>query len=230
MLRTNQRPLVQNVFSRKFAIMLGGLLGVAGIGGLSLYGAKTAMIGGVIWLGYLAVYTRMKRTSLLNTYFGAVVGSLTVYLGWVAAHRSVCMVEPFAMFLYMMAWQHQHFYGIRWVYFDDYNNAGFKMERNKHIAALITIAQIILALFFINYSFKYSEINYAMFLNVLMTVGMYRWGIMPMTQFENGAASAKNIKMQSYKHFTLFFGIILANFLYRWWRGEEWQKPRNVLK
>ena len=93
----------------------------------------------------------MKRTSLFNTYFGAVVGSLTVYLGWVAAHRSICMVEPFAMFLYMMAWQHQHFYGIRWVYFDDYNKAGFRMERNKSIAALITIVQIILALFFINY-------------------------------------------------------------------------------
>lgn len=134
-------------------------------------------------MGYLTLYTRMKRTSLFNTYLGAVVGSLTVYLGWVAAGRSVCMVEPFAMFLYMMAWQHQHFYGIRWVYFDDYNKAGFRMERSKHIAAFITIIQIVIALFFINYSLKYSEINYAMLLNVLMTAGLFRWGIQPMVEF-----------------------------------------------
>lgn len=127
MQRTCQRPMVQNVFSRRFAIGLGATLGLAGMGGLCLYGAKTAMIGGAIWLGYLAAYTPMKRTSLYNTFFGALVGSLPVYLGWVAAGRSVCMVEPFAMFLYMMAWQHQHFYGIRWIYFDDYNKAGFRM-------------------------------------------------------------------------------------------------------
>lgn len=63
----------------------------------------------------------------MNTLVGSVVGSLPVYLGWAASGRSVCMVEPFAIFLYMMAWQHQHFYGIRWIYYDDYNNAGFKM-------------------------------------------------------------------------------------------------------
>jgi heme O synthase-like polyprenyltransferase len=63
----------------------------------------------------------------MNTLVGTIIGSMPVYLGWVASGRSVCMVEPFAMFMYMIAWQYQHFYGIRWIYFDDYNNAGLKM-------------------------------------------------------------------------------------------------------
>lgn len=131
MVRTRARPLPQEVFSKKFALGLGIVLGATGILGLCYYNYRTALIGATIWLGYLAVYTPMKRTSKLNTFLGAIVGSLPVYLGWVAANRSVCMVEPFAMFMYMMAWQHQHFYGIRWIYFDDYNKAGFQMEDSK---------------------------------------------------------------------------------------------------
>jgi protoheme IX farnesyltransferase len=69
MVRTSQRPMVQNIFSRPFALGLGSALGAAGIYGLSWYSAKTAIIGAVIWVGYLAVYTRMKRHSLINTYF-----------------------------------------------------------------------------------------------------------------------------------------------------------------
>lgn len=42
------------------------------------------------------------------------------------------------------------------MYFDDYNKAGFKMEDNKQIASLITVGQIVLALLFVNYSYKYS--------------------------------------------------------------------------
>lgn len=126
MLRTSQRPLVLGV-DPKYALYNGIGLGVLGIGGLCTYNLMAAGLGVVIWGGYLFVYTKMKRTSEWNTMVGSVVGSLPVYLGWIAAGRSYCMVEPFALFMYMMAWQHQHFYGIRWIYYDDYNNAGFKM-------------------------------------------------------------------------------------------------------
>lgn len=126
MMRTCQRPLVLGV-DPKYALYNGIGLGVLGIGGLCTYNLMAAGLGVVIWGGYLFVYTKMKRTSEWNTMVGSVVGSLPVYLGWIAAGRSYCMVEPFALFMYMMAWQHQHFYGIRWIYYDDYNNAGFRM-------------------------------------------------------------------------------------------------------
>ncbi len=62
MVRTSQRPLVVGAFSRWFAIACGMGLGALGMYGLSLYNLKTMLIGGVIWAGYLLVYTPMKRT------------------------------------------------------------------------------------------------------------------------------------------------------------------------
>lgn len=126
MLRTSQRPLVKGV-NPNIALSLGAGLGAAGLAGLFSYNPLTAGIGASIWVSYLFLYTRMKQHSELNTFVGAIIGSLPVYLGWAASGRSICMVEPFAMFMYMIAWQYQHFYGIRWIYYDDYNNAGFRM-------------------------------------------------------------------------------------------------------
>lgn len=127
MVRTSQRPLVRGYLQPEHALKIGAGLGLVGVAGLLTYNPLTAMLGASIWTSYLFIYTKMKRTSELNTFVGSIVGSLPVYLGWVASGRNLCMVEPFAIFIYMMAWQHQHFYGIRWIYFDDYNKAGFIM-------------------------------------------------------------------------------------------------------
>lgn len=230
MLRTCQRPMVQNIFGKKFAVGLGSTLGLIGLYGLNMYNFKAAVIGGVIWMSYLGIYTQLKRFSTINTILGAVVGSLTIYLGWVAAGRSICMVEPFSLFMYMMAWQHQHFYGIRWIYFNDYNNAGFKMEKSKQVATLITVGFLVASALLLNYSLKYCELNYGNILNVITVLGLYKWGIKAMHDFERGKIDARGLKLESYKHFTLIFGIVLANFLYRWYKGEQWKKPRNVVE
>lgn len=209
MKRTCQRPLVLGL-SPKYALINGIALGLLGIGGLSTYNASAAIMGGVIWTGYLFVYTRMKTTSEWNTMVGSVVGSLPVYLGWMAAGRSYCMIEPFAIFMYMMAWQHQHFYGIRWIYYDDYNNAGFKMEKNKQIAAAHVVFQTILTLVFTNYAIRYYEIPNCLLLNIPLSAGLYWWGIRAAFQFADGKIGPKEFKMQSYKHFCLVFAIFLT--------------------
>lgn len=101
------------------------------------------------------------------------------------------MIEPFAIFMYMMAWQHQHFYGIRWIYYDDYNNAGFKMEKNKQIAAAQVIFQTILTIVFTNYAIKYYDIPNCLLLNIPLSFGLYWWGIRSSFQFADGKISAK---------------------------------------
>lgn len=126
MVRTCQRPLVQGL-NPSYALGVGILCGTLGIAGMLQYNYLTAGLGAAIWMSYLGIYTRMKTQSELNTFVGSIIGSLPVYLGWAASGRSICMAEPFALFMYMIAWQHQHFYGIRWIYYDDYNRAGFKM-------------------------------------------------------------------------------------------------------
>ena len=91
MLRTSQRPLVLGT-PKKYALYNGIGLGILGMMGLYSYSPMTAAIGAAIWGGYLFVYTKMKRESEWNTMVGSIVGSLPVYLGWVASGRSYCMV------------------------------------------------------------------------------------------------------------------------------------------
>lgn len=91
MLRTSQRPLVKGL-NPNIALGLGLSLGAVGFAGLLSYNTLTAGIGATIWASYLFLYTRMKKTSESNTFVGAIIGSLPVYLGWVASGRSFCMV------------------------------------------------------------------------------------------------------------------------------------------
>lgn len=176
MLRTSQRPLVLGV-NPNIALALGISLGAAGLGSLYYYNPLTAGIGAAIWFSYLFIYTRMKSRSEMNTFVGSIIGSMPVYLGWAASGRSICMVEPFALFVYMMAWQHQHFYGIRWIYYDDYNNAGFKMEKDKKIAGAIVLGQSILSIVMVNYSLHYFGFMNCFLLGIPLTLGIYQWGI-----------------------------------------------------
>lgn len=84
MKRTSQRPLVKGM-NRYLAIMIGVVLGFIGLEELyRKYGRDTALVGLSIFAGYLFLYTPMKRMSPLNTFVGAVIGALPVYLGWVA--------------------------------------------------------------------------------------------------------------------------------------------------
>jgi protoheme IX farnesyltransferase len=208
MKRTSQRPLVLGT-NPNFALANGIGLGLAGIAGLYSYSTLTAGLGVVIWGGYLFVYTRMKTRSEWNTMVGSIVGSLPVYLGWVASGRSYCMIEPFALFVYMMAWQHQHFYGIRWIYYDDYNNAGFKMEKSKQIAAAHVVFQTVATLLLTNYALKYYSLPYCWIMNGALSSGLYWWGIRPAFKFADGKITPREFKMDSYKHFCLVFGIFL---------------------
>lgn len=91
MIRTSQRPLVKGL-NPNIALGTGIGLGALGFAGLMSYNSLTAGIGASIWISYLFIYTRMKQSSEMNTFIGAIIGSLPVYLGWAASGRSICMV------------------------------------------------------------------------------------------------------------------------------------------
>ena len=112
--------------------------------------------------------------------------------------------------MYMMAWQHQHFYGIRWIYYDDYNNAGFKMEKDKAYAASKIIIQAIVSMVLIGYSLRYFDVDNCYLYAIPMAMSLYHWGIRPSLAFAAGKLTPKELKMASYKHFTLVFFIFMA--------------------
>jgi len=82
-----------------------------------------------------------------------------------------------------MAWQHQHFYGIRWIYFDDYNKAGFKMEKSKPIAMAHVVFQTMISMVLVNYAIRYYDISHFYLLNIPLTLGLYQWGIKSALKF-----------------------------------------------
>jgi heme o synthase len=77
MSRTKTRVVVRNAIAPNHAFSAGAVSGIMGVSILSfLVNPVTAVLGASNILLYTAVYTPMKRTSIYNTWVGAVVGAL----------------------------------------------------------------------------------------------------------------------------------------------------------
>jgi heme o synthase len=125
--RTMNRPLPQERMSVIEALLVAGVMGVAGIGLLWIYfNQLAALFAALALLSYAFIYTPMKRYSPLAVVVGAVPGALPPLIGWVAATGSLSM-EALAMFAIQFVWQFPHFWAIAWVSHDDYTKAGYKL-------------------------------------------------------------------------------------------------------
>ena len=62
----------------------------------------------------------------MNTWFGAVTGSLPPLMGW-AAQTGQLDWNCVPIFLLLYFWQLPHFFAIAWMYRDDYRLGGFRM-------------------------------------------------------------------------------------------------------
>jgi protoheme IX farnesyltransferase len=90
MRRTANRPLVSGRLGTREACWFGLLLSVAG--GVLLaasVNAVSALLAIGTLLGYLLVYTPLKRKTPLCTLLGAVPGAMPTLIGWAAASGSV---------------------------------------------------------------------------------------------------------------------------------------------
>lgn len=65
---------------------------------------NTCLVANSIFLGYVFVYTPLKRITSFNTTVGAIVGALTPYIGYTAAGGSITDVYPLYYSLYMIFW------------------------------------------------------------------------------------------------------------------------------
>ena len=125
--RTAGRPMAMG----RIGLTHGLLLGFALIVGGSLYLALTTnVITGTLTLltavGYVAIYTPLKRITPLNTFVGAFPGALPPLLGWTAA-RGLIEWPAVALFAILFVWQFPHFMAIGWLYRADYAHAGIRL-------------------------------------------------------------------------------------------------------
>lgn len=127
MRRTKKRPLPLKTIQPAQALQFGVVLTIMGIAILyTQINILTAFLSLLTTFLYIMVYTPMKRTSWLNTTFGAIPGAMPPLGGWAAA-TGMLNFDAGILFLILFIWQHPHFYAIAWMYKEDYKDGGFQM-------------------------------------------------------------------------------------------------------
>jgi protoheme IX farnesyltransferase len=148
MRRTASRPMAAG----RISLMHGLILGFAAIFLGSLYLAYTTnLLTGTLTLltaiGYVAIYTPLKRVTTINTFIGAFPGALPPLIGWTAA-RGIIEWPGVALFAILFVWQFPHFMAIGWMYREDYARAGIRLTPNLPNTQYAAQSTVIQALFY----------------------------------------------------------------------------------
>ncbi len=139
--RTASRPMA----THRIGLVHGSLVGLLAIVGGSLFLADTTNpLTGFLTLltavSYVAIYTPLKRMSMIATFVGAFPGALPPLIGWTAA-RGTIEWSAVSLFALLFVWQFPHFEAIGWLYRADYAKAGIKVTAVVSPGGRATAAQ-----------------------------------------------------------------------------------------
>jgi len=127
MRRTENRPLPSGRVTLVAGLIFGVLTSIAGaIYMVEFVGALAGILAIATLVGYLFVYTPLKKKTHLSTLIGAFPGAFPILIGWVAVRQSIG-IEGWSLFAILFLWQIPHFLAIAWMYRKDYARAGFPM-------------------------------------------------------------------------------------------------------
>ncbi len=142
--RTAKRPLPSGKVSPAEALAFGIIQCAAAEAYLLfLVNGLTAILGLIVIVGYVLVYTPLKTRTTACTAIGAIPGALPPLMGWTAAANEISMAA-WALFVMQFLWQFPHFLAIAWMYRDQYRAAGIKMLPAVEPEGRITFRQIVL--------------------------------------------------------------------------------------
>ena len=135
MSRTRNRPLVRKALTPSQAKIFGVATSFAGVGILAAINPVVALLGAGNIILYAAIYTPLKRMTILNTWIGAVVGGIPPLIGWAACSPDGAILShPGGLLLaaLLYAWQFPHFNALAYTMRHDYARAGYKMMPVSH--------------------------------------------------------------------------------------------------
>jgi protoheme IX farnesyltransferase len=142
--RTAGRPLPTGRLTHVEALIFGIVLTVAAE--IVLYfaiNALTAILGLVVIVGYVFVYTPLKTRTSVSTAIGAIPGAMPPLMGWTAATNEIT-IGAWILFAILFLWQFPHFLSIAWMYREQYQRAGILMLPVVEPAGNLTARQIVL--------------------------------------------------------------------------------------
>jgi protoheme IX farnesyltransferase len=148
MRRTEDRPMATG----RIGLAHGLIVGFAAVFLGTIYLAKvtnplTGMLTLLTAIGYVAIYTPLKRVTTVNTFIGAFPGALPPLIGWTAA-RGLIEWPAVALFAILFVWQFPHFMAIGWMYREDYARAGVRITPTLGDARYAARSTVIQALFY----------------------------------------------------------------------------------
>jgi protoheme IX farnesyltransferase len=125
MRRTARRPLVSGRIDPSHALWFGTSLSVTGAIYLAVAtNALASWLSILSLLGYLFLYTPLKRKTSWCTLVGALPGATPPLIGWAAACGHL-NGNAWLLFAVVFLWQFPHFMAIAWMYQEDYARAGY---------------------------------------------------------------------------------------------------------
>jgi protoheme IX farnesyltransferase len=125
--RTEKRPLPSGRVPVSAGLIFGVATSIAGVVLMQTWvGSLAALLAIGTLVGYLFVYTPLKKKTSLSTIIGAFPGAIPILIGWVAVTGSIDL-RGWVLFAILFFWQIPHFLAIAWMYRKDYARAGFPM-------------------------------------------------------------------------------------------------------
>jgi protoheme IX farnesyltransferase len=148
MRRTADRPMASGRISLTHGLILG--FAATFLGSAYLAYATNLLTGTLTLLtaiGYVAIYTPLKRVTTINTFIGAFPGALPPLIGWTAA-RGLIEWPGVALFAILFVWQFPHFMAIGWMYREDYTRGGIRLTPNLPNTRYAALSTVVQALFY----------------------------------------------------------------------------------
>ena len=141
--RTARRPLPTRKVSPAEALIFGILLCVSAEIYLAfLVNVLTAVLGLVVVVGYVFLYTPLKTKTSVSTAVGAIPGAMPPLMGWTSAADEITL-GAWALFALLFLWQFPHFLAIAWMYREQYAKAGILMLPVVEKEGKLTAQQIV---------------------------------------------------------------------------------------
>lgn len=142
--RTANRPVPTGKVGGIEALVFGSLQClIAEIYLFFLVNPLTAILGVIVIVGYVLVYTPLKTRTSASTAIGAIPGALPPLMGWTAAANEISL-GAWALFAMQFLWQFPHFFAIAWMYKEEYAKAGILMLPVVEPNGKLTARQIVL--------------------------------------------------------------------------------------
>lgn len=141
--RTAKRPIPTQKVTPTEALIFGLILTFSAEIYLAfLVNPLTAILGLVVIVGYVLLYTPLKTKTSASTAIGAIPGAMPPLMGWTSSANEITL-GAWVLFALLFLWQFPHFLAIASMYKEQYRKAGILMLPAVEPEGKLTAIQIV---------------------------------------------------------------------------------------